>query len=90
MTQKRRELMFKVMADCAPIGFYLHHFDQFHRCDDMLTWLISNRLTGKEFLEWTKYHFSGSMLDTSRYILSKLEKLGRGERRRVILGRDMH
>lgn len=87
MDQRRRDLMFRVMNDQQEVAPYLHHFDQFRRCDEMLCWLIRNRLVGKEFLTWAKFQFGVSMLDVSKDILKRLEN--NDQTKAIIYGKDI-
>ena len=74
MTPKRRALMFKVMDDKEEILSYLYHLNSFVRCDDILKWLIDNKLTGKEFLSWAKFHFGVSILELASFVLAQIDK----------------
>lgn len=87
MSPQRRDLMFRVMDGDPRVSHYLYHLDQFHKCDLMLNWLIQNRLTGREFLNWARFHFGASILDMCRFILGHLEK--NREYRPILLGKDM-
>lgn len=79
--------MLKIMEGEHQVTVYLHHLDGYLRCDEMLAWLVRNRLTGKEFLNWAKFHFGASILDMPRYILKRLEKT-EGPRP-IFLGKDL-
>lgn len=79
--------MFTVMDGQQEILPYLHHFDCFRRCNEILTWLIQNRLTGKEFLSWVRGHFGQSMLEVSRMILMRIDR--EKETMPVLWGRDI-
>jgi hypothetical protein len=78
--------MFQVMEnnrECLP---YLHHLDSYVRCDEILLWLIKNKLTGKNFIEWSKTHFGASMLRMTQFVLGKLEKV---DKTSILYGRDL-
>ena len=77
----------RVLNDEPGVLPYLHHLDGYVRCDAMLKWLISNRLVGKEFLRWAKFHFGVSMLDMGKFILKHLEKSK--DPKRILVGKDI-
>jgi len=78
--------MFRVMDGNPQVLPYLHHFDRYHRCDEILAWLIKNRLTGKEFIAWVKDLYPHlTFLSVGHYILSKLKK----DNRPIVYGKDM-
>lgn len=88
MTPKRRKLMFRVMDEQVGALPLLHHFNDYHRCDEILTWLIRNKLTGKNFMAWVQEHFArNSLLEPARFILQKIDN--EKEKRPILLGRDM-
>jgi len=74
MTPQRRDLMLQVMNGEPQALHYLHHLNFYTRCDDILSWLIKSRLTGKEFIQWSRFSFRDSMLNMSKHILSRIEK----------------
>lgn len=78
--------MFQVMEDLAMILPILYHLDQYHRCDEMLLWLIKNNLTGQKFLDWFKFECHSSFLSMSKNILSRVEK---NEKSVILYQRDM-
>lgn len=55
----------------------------------MLAWLVHNRLTGKEFLNWATFHFGVSILDMATFILKAIERDQSSDHRPILLGRDM-
>lgn len=89
MNPRRRALMFRVMDGRPDVLPYLHFLDRFVRCDDILSWLIENRLTGKQFLSWSKELFGVSMLKMAAFVLSRLEKQTGKTKRPVIVGKDV-
>ena len=88
MSPARRDLMFRVMDGERKILPYLHHFDGYTRCDYMLSWLIDNHLTGKNFLDWTQKYFPTGFMDCAVFILTRIDK--DKESRPIIIGRDFN
>lgn len=86
MTPVRRDLMLMVTDGTAGVLPYMHFFDQFYRCDDMLRWLIRQRLVGKEFMAWAAFRIGRSMLDVAKYVLAEMD---REDVKPVIFGRDV-
>ncbi len=64
---------------------YLFFIDSCVRADEILKWLIANRLTGKNFLSWTHYLFGNSQLEMVQFILSKLDKT---DKQPIFYGKD--
>lgn len=66
--------MFKVMDGNQEVLRYLYHFYHYVRCDDILVWLIKNKLTGKEFISWAKTHFGMYHLAVGNFIIAKINQ----------------
>lgn len=67
----------------------LHHTHQlynFVRFEEMLDWLIKNRITGKRFLEFVDVENEGSMLRVGSVILTRVHR--DREPRKILAGRD--
>lgn len=77
--------MFKVMDGNPDVVRYLHHFDSYTRCEDMLKWLIKNKLTGNEFIHWAKNTFGVYYLAVGKFIL---EQLNKDDSYKILHGRD--
>lgn len=52
---------------------YLWHLDRFRRCDQILRWLLQNKLTGMRFIQWVRNDHEGSILQAGGYVLQKLD-----------------
>lgn len=86
MNEYRRELLFRVLDDEPKLLPTLHQLDHYVRCDDMLRWLIQNRLTGKNLLSWMNLYFPKSILNMPEFILFKIKK--DLEQKPVVYGKD--
>lgn len=91
MTNKTRNLMMKIIDnhhDVHPVAMRLYFlFDHFppNKLDKVLTWLVSNRLTGFSFVSWFNSECKGSDLEMHRFLLSVVDNLSLN---RVISGKD--
>lgn len=77
MTHERRELMLLCMdseRENPQMHYALHMCSQFYRCNDMIVWLIRNRLTGKNLLEWIRFEHGGSNFQMAKYVLTKVKR----------------
>lgn len=79
--------MFRILEDEPKVLPDLYFLDSFIRCEEILRWLIANRLTGKDFLEWRNYLFGNSQLEMVQFILSKLDK---SEKQPIFYGKDFY
>lgn len=70
----------------AHVGFYLWHFKSLARCEDILDWCLKNRVTGKEFLLFSRFYCGGSILETAKEILRRIDKSETTAP--IVLGRD--
>lgn len=88
MTWERRVLLREVMGDQAAlpeVQVAAWHLDKLVRCDEVLSWFIKNRLTGKRFLEFLREH-QGLVLEVASEVLRRLDR--EAKRRPIIHGRD--
>lgn len=74
MTENRRQMMLRICDNHPQIPIYLFHLNSYVKCDEMLQWLIQNRLTGAEFMKWTLFYHGKSMLGVGETILKWIEK----------------
>lgn len=88
MTPKRRQLMLIVLDGRKEILPYLHIMYNFRACDEILAWLIENRLTGTNFLSWAENNFGTSLLDVGAFVLKRLERDLTSGKRAIIHGKD--
>lgn len=86
MTPHRRHLMLAIVDDDTRVLPYMYHFDFYTRCDEMLSWLFRNRLTGKRFYDWAQEYHSHSMIGPAKEILRRMDK--EAEEKAVLFGRD--
>ena len=73
MTPRRRELFFKVVDDDQRALPILHHANRLTRCDDILTWLVENNLTGRRFVDFFLLN-EASILKTYQEVLKRINK----------------
>jgi hypothetical protein len=66
--------MHRIMDGNANIAPIMYHFNNYRRCDQMLVWLIRNRLIGETFLSWMRINHKNSPFLTAAFVLSKVKK----------------
>jgi hypothetical protein len=87
MTAQRRKLIFAVADGYDPALHILAFLDSLERCDDVLRWLIANRMTGKALCEFLHVQFGNKMLAMTKFILKRIDKTR--EEQALFLGRDV-
>jgi len=91
---KIRQLMQTIWAGTASTDIYgpaMHYLDCHfpkNKIELALSWLVSNKLIGKRFDEFFQDDCRGSNLQLHSRLLAQVEKMPRGEARRIIAGRD--
>lgn len=87
MTDSRRELILKCIDGDQRLLHLMHAFTMFYRCDEMLQWLIVNKLTGLALYDWSHSEsFAGSYFQTAKFVLTKVKR--EKELQAVIGGKD--
>lgn len=98
MSVKRRILLLEVLGEfigkpkAIDVANRLRFFeglviDQKDACDDVLSWLIKNKLTGQKFLDWYDGDCRGSALVAGSYVFMKIKK--QKEMQPLYVGRDV-
>jgi hypothetical protein len=88
MTNQRRELIFRAMDgnhNALPI---LHFISNWYRCDQIISWLIENRITGTQLCQFANKQFGNKLLSMCQFILMKLDH--HNEVRPVYVGKDVY
>jgi hypothetical protein len=67
-----------------PIVYFLNNFV---RCDEILGWLITHRLTGSQLLEFTQKAWGNQLLSMTKHILTQINK--DTEVKPVYVGKDV-
>lgn len=88
MTDLRKRLILELsIGDINhPVLPILHFLTRFKRCDEILNWLLKNRLTGNEIVLAVKYQFQNSQLTFVKWVLSRIDK--NKELKPIIVGVD--
>lgn len=86
MTEQKRQLMLEVMDGFPPNATLLYHLNSFTRCEQILLWLIKNRVTGKNLFEFHKVQFQGSILNMAKEILRRIDH--NQELKPILVGKD--
>ncbi len=91
MSQRRRELYFRIINEHIPIHVIarrMHFLDEhfpLHQLDEALLWLISHQLVGVNFVKWFKVVCQSSDLEMHRKLL---EVVTNSEPMPVIAGKN--
>lgn len=85
MDEKRRMLIMMVADDRHDAFPLIHQFESFRRRDEMYSWFIKNKLTGKKFIEFCK-QFEFGKISIAKFVLSKIDKWKKEE---IQIGRDL-
>jgi hypothetical protein len=86
MTQVRRELILRFCDDRTDVFPFAFHLNAMVRCDEILRWLIKNRITGKHFLDWVRFHHNYSILKAAAFVMKEIDR--NAELRPIIGGKD--
>lgn len=88
ISSQRRELIFKVLDDFINPGMLrvVHELTNYRYCDNILLWLIANKITGKELNEFLNIQFKGSILSMVQYVVKIINK--DNEIKPIIYGKD--
>lgn len=74
MSEVTRELLLKVIdghPDTPRIAYMVY---QFRRRDEMLAWLVANRLTGSNLANWVQTNCGGSNFAAAKFVLTKVKR----------------
>lgn len=74
ITDRRRELIFWVIDDDRSLLPVCYHMTSYRRCDQILLWLVQNRMTGHNLKQWIGMRWGNSLLDMVKYILMRLDR----------------
>lgn len=86
MTEERRTMMLLIAEHHPAAPPYLYHLDRFRRCDEILRWLLKNKLTGMRFVQWVRNDHAGSILKAGADVLRRLDR--EAGPRAIIGGKD--
>jgi len=86
ITEKRKNLIHMTMNGEYGLLPIMHQLTRYVDCDRFLNWLINNRLTGRDLLEWINTHHNKSVLGMVQFIIKHSEK--NNEVKPIILNKD--
>lgn len=85
--EKRRQDLMLLVADGDPgIPRVLYYLDRLKRCDEILLFLVSQKLVGKKLAESIKAEHDNSILNLAKWALLKIDRAL--EVRPIIAGKD--
>lgn len=88
ISDKRRELMFKVLGDefaNTRLLYAMYLFNSLTRCDDLLRWLIARGFIGKRLIEFME-DSSLTPLALARFAFRLMDR--ENNERQIIYGKD--
>jgi len=86
MNEITRQKYLRVLDGEVSILPIMHQISNYRDADKILSWLIKNSLTGKEFKTWFNGNFQGSLLSMIKWVAMKNNK--EKEYRPIMAGRD--
>lgn len=86
LNERKRKLMLQVWDGHDPVVPWLHTMDNLYRCEEILSWLINNKLVGIRFIQYLRHDHENSLLKMCSHILKTV--LGYNEPRPIVAGKD--
>jgi hypothetical protein len=86
MTELRRQMMLRVADGVRENLSHVYHLDRLTRCDEILAFMLREKITGQKFAGKVKNEHGGSLLDFVKWVVQKLNR--DLEKRPIIAGRD--
>ena len=86
LKKSTKNLMHLVMDERIELVPIMHQISHYRYCNSILKWLISNRITGMNLLDWIKIYHSNSVMCMVKFIIKHYNK--ERENRAIILNRD--
>jgi hypothetical protein len=69
-----RDLMLEVWDGDRRVLPHLHRMENVVRLEEVLVWLVRQRITGSRFIGWLKEEQGGSLLKAISFILQKVNR----------------
>ncbi len=86
MTEIRRQMMLRI-ADGAPEATRpLYYLDRLTRCDEILCFMLTQRLTGRKFIDSLNHEHDGSILEFAKWAIMRIDR--NLEKKPILFGRD--
>lgn len=89
LTPERRMLMHMLMDGDHRVVTHLFQIQMYVRCDEILRWLIDNRITGSTFIDWFEINHKSSPLKMVGFVINAIEKRRKGVAKRQLYGHDL-
>lgn len=85
---RRLDVMRRVADGIPALGVPLWHFNSLTRCDEILAWLLRNRITGAELQMFMRIYCHNSILGTAKEILRRIDANETAQP--ILVGRDFN
>ena len=69
----RRALLLAVMNGESRLGHHIFQWNKMARCNEICTWLVKAKLTGKELYEWLSVNFGMKAIAPAKWILKEID-----------------
>lgn len=69
-----RDLILTVLDGDRALMPVLYYLKSYRRYEQILLWLIRNRLTGHQFREWISHEWGTRLMDMTKHILMKIDR----------------
>jgi len=86
LTSRTKQLMHQAMDGNVQLVPIMHQLSHYTSINGILTWLIRNRITGYNLVDWLKINHNNSLMGMVKFIIKHHNK--DLEERAIILGRD--
>lgn len=86
MNELKRQKYLAVIDGEPSLLPIMHQMDHYKDSEKILSWLIKNKLTGKNLKQWFDGNFQGSVLSFIKWVAMKSNK--EKEYRPIISGKD--
>lgn len=73
MSETTRKLVFSVMGQEPHTLPILHMIYMYTRCDDILSWLWRNSITGQRLIDFLRFEHNNSPQSMAKYVLGRIE-----------------
>lgn len=74
LSSTRKDLMHLVINDNPVLVPIIHQLTHYRCCDSFLKWLVINKITGRNLVEWLKIQHENSVMSMVQFIIMKQNK----------------
>lgn len=86
LSHERRQKMLRIIDGHPNLPLVMYQWHKLRRCDEILDWLLRNRITGMNLFAWLRGEYQFHTLSMAKFILMKVDK--EKEEKPILVGRD--